>query len=95
MINAEWMINLGYLFLLAALACALFRLLKGPSLLDRIVALDLVAMAFAGFISIYAIESGLPVFLDIVMVLAIVVFFGTVAFGRYLERKIYDDTKRD
>ncbi len=84
----EWMVNLGYTLLLLALICAMYRLIKGPGLLDRVVALDLVAMVIAGFITVYAIESKLSVFLDVVMVLAMVVFFGTVAFGRYLEKKI-------
>ena len=36
---------------------------------------------------LYAIISEQPVFIDVLLILAIVLFFGTVAFGRYLERK--------
>ncbi len=95
MMNLEWMVNLGYIFLLLALASAMYRLIKGPGLLDRVVALDLVAMVIAGFITVYAIESKLKVFLDVVMVLAMVVFFGTVAFGRYLEKKMNGGNELD
>lgn len=84
----EWLMQISIFLLVLALGCALFRIIKGPSLPDRIVALDLVAMSIAGIIAIYAIGANQPVFLDVLLVLAIVLFFGTVAFGRYLERTI-------
>ncbi len=82
----EWILQISFLLLIAALGCALYRLIKGPSLPDRIVALDLVAMVIAGMAAVYAIAVNQPVFLDVLLILAIVLFFGTIAFGRYLER---------
>lgn len=84
----DWLLQMAYILLIISLACALYRVIRGPSLPDRIVALDLIAMIIAGFTTVYAIETQLAVYLDVVLILAIVLFFGTVAFGRYLQRKV-------
>ena len=65
---------------------ALVRLLRGPSLPDRVVALDLIAMVIAGFIVAYMVYVNEPVYLDAVVIMALITFFGTVAFARYLEK---------
>jgi multicomponent Na+:H+ antiporter subunit F len=50
------------------------------------VALDLSGSLVVGIIAVYTISSGQPLFLDVAIVLALIVFLGTVAFARYLER---------
>lgn len=83
----DWMIQIGYLILVAALICAVVRVIIGPSLPDRIIALDLVAMVIAGIAAIYAIDTDNQVYLDVVLVMAIIIFFSTVAFSRYLQQR--------
>ncbi len=73
-------------FLAVALLLALYRLIKGPSLPDRIVALDLITMILAGKILVYIILTGQTIYLDAIVVLGVIAFFGTVAFARYLEK---------
>jgi multicomponent Na+:H+ antiporter subunit F len=63
------------------------RLVRGPSLPDRVVALDFMAAVAVAVSGIWAIATGNPVFLDVAMVLALISFVGTVAFSRYLERR--------
>ena len=75
------------LMLLAASFILLIRLWRGPSVPDRIIALDLYAMIFSGAVIIYTIYSGEAVYLNVIMVLALVVFLSTVAFARLLERR--------
>ena len=70
-----------------AILLAAVRLIRGPSLPDRVVALDLISILVAGTIAIYAIASGQPVFLDVAAVLALIGFLGTVAFARYIEKQ--------
>lgn len=72
--------------LCVALFLAFWRLLRGPSLPDRVVALDLIALLSVGFIAIYDIVTNDTVFLDVAIVLGLVAFLGTVAFARYVER---------
>ena len=68
-----------------ALMLALVRLLRGPSLPDRIVALDLMTTIGVAICGIYAVTHDQPVFLDVAVVMALITFVGTVAFARYLE----------
>jgi multicomponent Na+:H+ antiporter subunit F len=63
------------------------RFLKGPSLSDRVVALDLLLTTGIGIIAVYSILTDQPSFLDIAMILALIAFLGTVAFSYYLEKR--------
>lgn len=63
------------------------RLFKGPTLADRIVALDLLTAAGIGFISILSFLFNKPVLLDAAIILALLAFLSTVAFAYYLERR--------
>jgi multicomponent Na+:H+ antiporter subunit F len=75
----------GSLFVLGfALLCALLRMARGPTLPDRIVALELVATLMVGVVAVYSISNRQPVFLDVAIVLALVGFLGAVAFARFL-----------
>lgn len=65
----------------------LIRLIKGPRLESRVVALDLLTIIGIGVIAIYSMITGRPVFLDIAIVLALISFLGTIAFASYLERQ--------
>lgn len=67
------------------------RLARGPSLPDRIVALDLIAVLAVGIIAIYSIAADQAMLLDVAIVLAVIAFLGTVAFAYYLERRGHDE----
>lgn len=71
--------------------CALARLLLGPTLADRVIALDMFAILVVAVISVDAIATGRSLFLRAGIVLALVAFMGTVAFAYYMER----GTRRD
>lgn len=68
-----------------SLIIATIRLIKGPSLSDRVIALDLIAFITIGFIATYAISSSKPALMDAATVLALVAFLGTTAFARYIQ----------
>ena len=63
------------------------RFLIGPSLSDRVIALDLLITIGIGIIAIYSVVNNRPTFLDIAMILALIAFLGTVAFSYYLEKR--------
>lgn len=79
--------NAVMIALIISLVMAFVRLVRGPSLPDRVVALDLMATIVVGIFSVYALAMDQPVFIDAAIVLALVVFLGTVAFARYTERR--------
>lgn len=80
--------NLTLAILSISLALAVVRLVRGPRLPDRVVALDLVTILVMGIIIIYAIRSQQPAFLDVAIILALISFLGTVAFAYYIERRV-------
>ena len=69
-----------------AMLVALARLVRGPSLPDRVVALDLTATLTAGTIVVYALAARQPVLLDVAVVIALLGFLSTMAFARYVEQ---------
>jgi multicomponent Na+:H+ antiporter subunit F len=73
--------------LCVALFLAFLRLLRGPTLPDRVVALDLIALLSVGFIATYDVITNDAVFLDVAIALALIAFVGTIAFARYMERE--------
>lgn len=81
-----FIINLVYLMLTIALLLAFLRLSKGPSLPDRVVALELIATLVAAIVGVHAIDTGVSSFLDIAIVLALTAFLAAIGFARFLER---------
>lgn len=69
-----------------ALLVAFIRLVKGPTLPDRIVAMDLLGVLVVGLIVVLAGWSGVRATLDAAIVIALVGFLGTVAYATYVER---------
>ena len=61
------------------------RFVKGPTLPDRIIAFDLMATLAIGILVLFSIIVGQPLFLDVALAMALVVFLGTVALARYLQ----------
>ena len=78
-------IYLASIFLTAAVFLALVRVLIGPTLPNRMMAVDLVAMVVIGLMAVSAIRSEQEVYLEAIIVWAILSFVGTVAFVNYLE----------
>ena len=69
-----------------ALLAAFIRLVTGPTLPDRIVAMDLLGVLVVGLIVVLAGWSGVRATLDAAIVIALVGFLGTVAYATYVER---------
>lgn len=71
-----------------AVVLAFIRLVRGPSLPDRVVALDLITTLGIAVIAVYAIATNHPTLLDVASVVALVSFLGTIAFAYYVERRV-------
>jgi len=77
-------------FVLLAVSTILsfIRLVRGPSLPDRVVALDLIALHAVALIATDTIATNDPSLLRPAIVLALISFLGTIAFARFLEKRI-------
>jgi multicomponent Na+:H+ antiporter subunit F len=74
----------------AALLISFVRLVRGPTLPDRVVAVDLIGVCSVGLIVLGAAVSGERAFLDAAVVIALLGFLGTVAYARYAEKENQD-----
>jgi len=83
-----WMTIIALPILVTGVILAFIRLLRGPSLPDRVIALDILSVLGIGIIVAFAIATDQPVFIDAASVLALVSFLGTVAFAAYVERRV-------
>ena len=63
------------------------RLMRGPSLPDRVISIDLIGILIVCVLVVVAGDSGQQAFLDVAMVIALISFVGTVAYARYIERE--------
>ena len=83
--------SVAFLIALAMLAVAagltFIRLAKGPTLPDRVIAIDLIGVLLVCLLVVMAGVTAQQAFLDVAMVVALISFVGTVAYARYIERE--------
>lgn len=70
-----------------ASGCATVRLLLGPSLADRVIALDVALISLMGAIATNAAITGDTTYLNLLVVIAIIGFTATVAASRFIEHE--------
>lgn len=70
------------------------RLFKGPSLMDKVIALDLLVIVAIGTFAGYGILHDDVVIVDIALILAILAFLSTIAFTYYYEKGDYQINKK-
>jgi multicomponent Na+:H+ antiporter subunit F len=81
-------VNVSFVMVVVGVAFAFVRLIKGPSLPNRVVALDMMNVLIVSFCGLYAIRAGDAAFVDVAIVLALVGFLATVALARFVERRV-------
>ncbi len=80
-------IYFSFVLVALSLAIAFVRLTLGPTLSDRVVALDMMTTLIIAVCGIVAVMTAVSAFLDVAIVLALVGFLATVALARYAERR--------
>jgi multicomponent Na+:H+ antiporter subunit F len=78
--------NAATVMLVLSLIMAFARLVRGPSLPDRIISLDLIAIVVVGILSIHSIRTEEHVYMTAGIALALIAFIGTVALALYIRR---------
>lgn len=79
------MITAAYVLLLLAGALFLIRILRGPSLTERVLSLDGLLVTGVSAIAVQAVDSGSGTFLPVAVVLTLVGFIGTAVVARFIE----------
>ncbi|WP_309120388.1 Na(+)/H(+) antiporter subunit F1 [Paenibacillus sp.] len=74
---------------------AIYRVLRGPSMPDRVIALDMIGIQLLSIVAIVSIMLRSESYSDIILLIGIVAFLGTVAFSKYIERGEAIEYERD
>ncbi|AUD13202.1 MULTISPECIES: Na(+)/H(+) antiporter subunit F1 [unclassified Planococcus (in: firmicutes)] len=82
------------LFVLAILL-ALYRIIRGPSMPDRVVALDMIGVNLISAVAVFSVFLKTHVFLEVILVVGILAFISTIALARFVERGDIVEHKHD
>ncbi|MDO3410227.1 Na(+)/H(+) antiporter subunit F1 [Saccharibacillus sp. CPCC 101409] len=77
---------ISMMLLALAITGCLFRVLKGPSIADRIAALDTIGVNVAAEVAVAGAYMRSTAYFELVLLIGILAFIGTVALARYMER---------
>ncbi|TDL31798.1 Na(+)/H(+) antiporter subunit F1 [Jeotgalibacillus sp. S-D1] len=78
-----------------AIGMALVRVIKGPSLPDRVVSFDVIGVNLISVVAVLGAILNTAAYLEVILIIAILAFISTIAFSKYIERGVIIDRKRN
>ncbi|TMU84545.1 Na(+)/H(+) antiporter subunit F1 [Bacillus sp. BHET2] len=72
-----------------------YRVVKGPTTPDRVVALDAIGINLIAIVALVSMMLDTYAFLEVILLLGILAFLGTVAFSKFLEKGEIIERERD
>ena len=82
-----WGIDICAALALSAILIAFLRMVKGPTLVDRVVSVDLITVLAVAVVGLFGIASDHSAILDVAVATALVAFLATVAFAWFANRR--------
>lgn len=77
-----------------AIMIVLYRVIKGPSLPDRVVAFDSIGAMVMSSVSILCLIMNTTLFLEAILIIGVLSFISTIATSRFIERGVIFERKR-
>jgi len=81
-----WSVTIAQLLLVAAMACALLRLFRGPRAQDRILSFDALYVGAMLLLLTSGMRAGSTVYFEAALVIALLGLVSTVALAKFLMR---------
>lgn len=78
-----------------AIAIALYSLIRGPSLPDRVISMDFIGVNLISAIAVFSVLFHTKAFLEVILILGILAFISTIALSKFIERGVIIERKRD
>ncbi len=78
-------INIYLILIAIATLLSMYRVFRGPTTVDRLVAVDIMTTITTGLMVLFALYYKRIIFLDVALVYAVLAFGGVIAFARYME----------
>lgn len=79
-------ITISVVLVTIAMLVIIYRLVKGPNASDRVIALDTIGVCLISLVGLFSILVETSYYLEIILLLAILSFIGTVAFSKFIEK---------
>jgi len=89
------MLITSMVFFAIAIALALYSIIRGPSLPDRVISLDFIGVNLISAIAVISVFFHTKAFLEVILILGILAFISTIALSKYIERGVIIERKRD
>lgn len=89
------MITTALVFFAIAIGMAVIRIILGPSMPDRVLALDVIGVNLIASIAVISVLMNTKVYLEVILILGILSFVGTIAYSKFIERGVVVERKRD
>ncbi len=77
------------------IAIATIRIILGPSMPDRVIGLDMIGVNLIAMIAVISVLMNTKAFLEVILILGILSFIGTIAFSKFIERGVIVERKHD
>lgn len=91
----EKILFIALAFFALSILIALFRMIAGPTMPDRAVALDMMGVNLLSSIAVISIVMKTTAYLEAILILGILAFISTIAFSKYIERGVVVERKSD
>ena len=91
----QMMITIALILLAIAIGMAVLRIILGPSMPDRVLALDVIGVNLIASIAVISVLMNTKAFLEVILILGILSFIGTIAYSKFIERGVVVERKRD
>lgn len=91
----ETAIHISLLCMAIAMVGLVYRVIKGPSIPDRVIALDAIGINLAAITALTSILLKTHAFLEVILLIGILAFIGTIAFSKYLEKGVIIERERN
>ncbi|RSK28584.1 Na(+)/H(+) antiporter subunit F1 [Bacillus sp. HMF5848] len=89
------LLNISLVIMSISTLLALYRVVKGPSIPDRMIALDTIGVYLMGLTAITSLKLNTDAFLEVIMLIGALAFIGTVALSKFIERGYIIEHNRD
>ncbi|MBO8176301.1 Na(+)/H(+) antiporter subunit F1 [Aeribacillus pallidus] len=88
-------LNISLIIISISMVGLIYRVIKGPSVPDRVIALDAMGINLIAIVAIVSILLDTNAFLEVILLIGILAFIGTVAFAKFLEKGVIIERERD
>lgn len=91
----QTMLTISIVLFAITITIAVLRIILGPSMPDRVLALDVIGVNLIASIAVFSVIMKTKAFLEVILILGILSFIGTIAFSKFIERGVIVERKRD